>query len=209
MTQPTGIGFKGYAQAGAGIIRNPAKENYLNVGATLGGEANYKGTYLRAEVGAGTAFTGKAQFGHEFELKPNVGLDLSAKAQISSGTSQNQFHVTVNADDYTERAYHKWHPGEARLGGAAQLSFKSKQAKVGLGIEGGVRQSLSPDITVKYDIMNKDGSFTTGSVGHNGNKSKGYVTPTVSADVKLGKSNFSFVANADMYQGQAGFRYTF
>lgn len=42
------------------------------------------------------------------------------------------------------------------------------------------------------------------------NQKNGYITPTVSAEVNLGKkSGFSFVANADLYQGQAGIRYTF
>ena len=57
-----------YAQGNAGVLRNPAGENFSNIGAALGGEINYKGTYLKAEAGIGTAVTGKVELGHEFDI---------------------------------------------------------------------------------------------------------------------------------------------
>ena len=57
-----------YAQGNAGVLRNPAGENFSNIGAALGGEINYKGTYLKAEAGAGTALSGRVELGHEFDI---------------------------------------------------------------------------------------------------------------------------------------------
>lgn len=211
MTQ--GLHFTGYAQANAGFIRNAANEGYTNLGATIGGEVNYKGTYLRAAVGEGTVLTGKIEAGHEFDIGKNMGLDLSANAQASRSNYTNQVVHTLNAN-YNDNGEVKnlqanssasWQPGETRVGAKAQLTFKSSAAKFGVGLEGGMRRSVSADI-VFHDTVNG----TEHKTEIDRNKTKGFVTPTVSAEVKLGKkSNFSFVANADMYQGQAGIRYTF
>ena len=201
MTQPTRIGHKEYVQFAGGLVRNSSDNQYPNIGILIGSEANYKGTYARGELCVGTALTGKMQLGHEFELTPNLGLDVSTKAQVGTSYIHNYISERIKTDDGTEKIRNfEWCPSDARVGAAAQLSFKSKLAKIGLGLEGGVRH----DILVKDDVTNKSEDNTLGR-----SVNKGYVTPTVSADVKLGKSNFSYVANADIYQGQVGIRYTF
>lgn len=68
-----------YAQGNAGVLRNPAGENFSNIGAALGGEINYKGTYLKAEAGIGTAVTGKVELGHEFDIGKNLGFEIFRK----------------------------------------------------------------------------------------------------------------------------------
>lgn len=212
------ITAKGYAQANAGVIKNAADEVYSNLGATIGGEVNYKNTYLRGEAGAGTALTGKLEIGHEFDIGKNMGLDLSAKGQYTRSNSTSSLHAIfdytesgeTNGVPYTKQelrtANVNWNAGETRLGAQAELTFKSKNAKFGVGLEGGLRHSTSPDIDINF----ANGNGTPVSVKKDLNKQTGYITPTLSAEVQLGKkSNFSFVANADMYQGQAGIRYTF
>ena len=215
-----GVQVSGYAQANGGIIKNPADEKYANIGAALGGEINYKGTYLKAEAGAGTALTGKLELGHEFDLSKNMGLDISAKATanktLKSSKLMSNFNYNVNGILGEMSSVTTWHPGDVRVGLQPELTFKSKndKFKFGVGVEGGWRKSTSPDIEHNYLLEYKP---ETGSpvnlndtVKYDLNKSGAYITPTVSAEVKLGKiGDFSLVANADMYQGQAGIRYTF
>lgn len=230
------ITTKGYVQVNAGVIKNAAEEAYSYLGATLGGEVNYKNTYLRGEAGAGTALTGKLEIGHEFDIGKNMGLDLSAKGQYSRNNFESSLYMgvgsgmnmNINGVSYpvenVQTANANWKAGETRLGAQAELTFKSKHAKFGVGLEGGLRHSTSPNISMNFagtqstltienegkeptTITSKTNDF---SVKRDLNKKAGYITPTLSAEIQLGKkSNFSFVANADMYQGQAGIRYTF
>lgn len=44
----------------------------------------------------------------------------------------------------------KWHSGETRLGAAAKLNFKSKNAKFGIGLEGGMRKSTAGDVNFHF-----------------------------------------------------------
>ena len=222
MTKPISakpaVTTKGYAQANLGIIQNAAGENYTNIGATLGVQANYKNTYMKGEAGAGTALTGKIELGHEFDIGKNMGLDLSAKGQYSRAMQKSSFHAEVqevsqtsqNGVVYTTKngatIESRWHASEMRLGTQAELTFKTKRAKFGVGVEGGMRRSGSTDIHMDY--VSTDGLRVT--IDKNLNKKLGYVTPTFDTEIQLGrKSNFSFVANADRFQGQAGIRYTF
>ena len=139
----------------------------------------------------------------------------SVNMNINDVSSSTEVVQTVNAN---------WKAGETRLGAQAELTFKSKHAKFGVGLEGGLRHSTFPNIsmnvtgtksTVTIENEGKEPTTITSktndfSVKRDLTKKAGYITPTLSAEVQLGKkSNFSFVANADMYQGQAGIRYTF
>lgn len=224
----------GYAQVNAGIVRNPAAECFSNLGAAVGGEVNYRGTYLKAEAGAGSALTGKAELGHEFDIGKNMGLDISAKAQTTKNLRANNYHTEfdtrmnseISGVPYSMGNLHigdaKWYSGETRLGAGAELNFKSKNAKFGIGLEGGMRKSTAKDVNFHFaDHMSVSTAVNGGEpktvtlnaehIEHlNLSQKRGYITPTVSAEVNLGKkSGFSFVANADLYQGQAGIRYTF
>lgn len=213
MTQPIKNNSKAqvkvYAQANEGVVHNPAGENFSDIGAKLGGEVNYKGTYLKAQAGAGTSLSGKVELGHEFDIGKNMGLDISAKAQTTRSLYENKSHFTenvhientINSLDIKKDIMTEWHSGETRFGLNAKMNFKSRIAKVCLGLEGGMRKSTVPDVAIQESMTN---------VTLNLGEKKGYITPTVSAEVKMGKnSNFSFVADADLYQGQAGIRYTF
>ena len=57
-----------YVQALAGIINTPVKESYQYAGVELGGNLNFKGTYLNAQAGIGSALFGEVKLGHEFDI---------------------------------------------------------------------------------------------------------------------------------------------
>lgn len=230
ITNNTKPQVKAYAQANAGIVHNPAGKNFSNIGATLGGEVNYKSTYLKAQGGAGTALSGKIELGHEFDIGKNMGLEVSAKAQTTRSLVTNELQYNSNKKtnyklgngiqyetNFSDEVEVNWKPGETRVGMGTKLNFKSKLAKIGIGVEGGMRKSTNKDVNL--DLSRHVEIPVTGNttyIDYNPQlkvklkEKKGYITPTVSAEVKMGKkSNLSFVADADMYQGKAGIRYTF
>ncbi len=233
ITEQPKVQVKGYAQANTGVVINPAGESYSNIGATLGGEVNYKNSYIKAEGGAGTALSGKVELGHEFDIGKNMGLDISAKAQATrSRQSKNftfnasQMDVEINGQNYpnecSAKASVKRNSGETRLGGGVKLNFKSKNVKLGIGVEGGMRKTTTNDVNINLtsNIVLENNIRKTEPLNIHKTESlnifkdlgqqKGYITPTVSAEVNFGKkSGFSFVANADLHQRQAGIRYTF
>ena len=216
----------GYAGAQAGVVNTPSSQvsqfnpgqvrffnptdTYMNAGAVLGGEISYKGSFARAEVGAGTALSGKIELGHSFDIGRNMGLELSGKAQANMNLIKSDYSASVYAGDNNLASgvgiKQKWRPGETRLAGAAKLTFGSTKAKFGVGIEAGSRKSLRPDMN--YDLTAKAGATESTMQGSIKNKSQFYATPTVSADVKISK-NLSFNANADLHQAQAGIRWNF
>ena len=242
MTEPVSkkIQLSGYTGIQAGLIRNSAKENFLNTGVILGGEASYKGAFARAQVMGGTTVGAEAQIGYEFDLGKNMGLELSAKTQmyknmvndLGSTTSklnsnyQNE-HTIINQNGqattisqyFDNDNTSSWKHGMQQSGLKAQLNFGSNNARFGVGVEAGTRSSLRPNISCSSNINStievKEGNKTidiqnyaeTASVKID-NGVEGYVTPTLTANVNLGKG-FSFNANADLYQGQAGIRYNF
>ena len=228
MTEPIAnkVQVTGYTGVQAGVVNTPSSQEtvttpgqlritnptstYMNAGAILGGEISYKGSFARAEVGAGTALSGKIELGHSFDIGRNMGLELSGKAQANMNLIKSDYSASVYAGDNNLSSgagiKQKWRPGETRLAGAAKLTFGSAKAKFGVGLEAGARKSLRPDMN--YDltaIANATESTMQGSIK---NKSQFYATPTVSADVKISK-NLSFNANADLHQAQAGIRWNF
>jgi len=230
MTEPVvaqKIQVSGYTGVQAGIESTPlyriATENniriksdsHLDAGAVLGGEANYKGTFARAEVGLGTALSGKVELGHTFDIGRNMGLELSAKAQTSrSLIGKNQAYVRAEAVDISDtmqlrdgaEAGEDWSSGVKRLGAAAKLTFGSKKVKFGVGFESGIAKGSAPDTNLNVEAhANNNHASAEMSIR---NKTEYYGTPTVSADIKLGKK-LSFNANADLNQGHIGVRYNF
>ena len=233
MTNPVSnkVQVTGYAGVQAGIIKSLSDNAYLNSGATLGGQVSYKGTFLRGQVEAGTALGGKVELGHTFDIGRNMGLELSAKAQMNKSLIgnnsynvkfENNFNIN-NQNASVEIPSHSdfstnWKGGETRLGASAKLTFGSEKARFGVGIEAGSRKGNQPnmafstesntsvDVTTnqKTETINQNYS----SVVVNSNKSSFYATPTISADVKLNK-HLSLNANADLQQGQIGVRWNF
>lgn len=228
MTEPVSnkVQLSGYTGVQAGVINTPSSQEtvanpgqlrisyptstYMNAGAILGGEISYKGSFARAEVGAGTALSGKIELGHTFDIGRNMGLELSGKAQANMNLIKSDYSadvVVVDNNSVTGAGIEqKWRPGETRLAGATKLTFGSTKAKFGVGIEAGSRKSLRPDMN--YDLTAKAGATEFTMQGSIKNKSQFYATPTLSADVKISK-NLSFNANADLNQAQAGIRWNF
>ena len=190
-------------------ITNPTS-TYMNAGAILGGEISYKGSFARAEVGAGTALSGKIELGHSFDIGRNMGLELSGKAQANMNLIKNKlkFSSTAVNNNLTSgvEVNQKYNTGETRLAGAAKLTFGSTKAKFGVGVEAGSRNNISPDMN--YNLTAIAGPTQNTMQASVKNKPEFYATPTVSADVKISK-NLSFNANADLHQAQAGIRWNF
>ena len=230
----------GYTGIQAGVVKSPTDNAYLSSGAILGGEANYRGTFLRGQVQAGTSFGAKLELGHTFDIGRNMGLELSAKTQIDKSLMGNNTYTpgnqaikgytcTVDTQTNTTSVVEtqalahsnysaSWKSGETRTGLAAKFTFGSQKAKFGVGVEGGIRNGNRPTMTYSYESndfvdMTVDGkkveneSHYSCVVGET-TKSGAYITPTLSADIKLGK-RLSFNANADLHQGFAGIRYNF
>ena len=202
------------------IVVSAKNDTYLNVGAVLGGEANYKGTFARAEVGLGTALNGKVELGHEFGIGKNMGLELSAKAQTSRSLVDKNIASVIaqtayNSDNFNVEqktvSKKEWHSGMDRLGAGVKLTFGSKKAKFGVGFESGIAKGTAPDKNLSaLSLIYLDQDIVAEAKPNIRihNKASYYGTPTVSADIKLSK-NLSFNANADLNQAQAGIRWNF
>ena len=228
--------FKGYVQAQGGFASAGADKIAL-FGVTGGVEARKKGFHAGAEVGAGTMFQAKAEIGKEFSIGKNMGLDLSGKAEyrqsllgknIENENYSSTTDVTLKLENEQDVNYHyeapvsitsKWASRETRYAGSAKLKYQKGNVNIGVGVEGGYRANNAPDTNYNVIInekisVSKDGETKTYDIptqissNKNRHMSGAYITPTVSAEVKAGK-HISFTANADMYQGQAGIRYTF
>lgn len=220
ITNAQPVKAKAYVQAETGV-NNYTNTKELNLGATLGGQISKGGTYAGAEVGYGATFKAKAEVGHEFNIKKNMGLELSGNAEYRRSTTPSTFStsLTVGDDSYSNNT--KWYDGLKKAGVGLMMTFKGKKGNVKLGAEVGAYTNSAPNISHNYTI-NKDNKVTidnnetiiresyTQSFGYNGKKSGGYITPKISAELNLGKKgNWSAVANADMFGGDAGIRFTF
>ena len=93
------------------------------------------------------------------------------------------------------------------------LTFKGKKGNIKAGLECGYRANNAPNISQTIEMQYQDnGNIVKQKVTNSVNlKESGfYATPKVSAELKLGKKgNWSLIADADMYQGNAGIKYTF
>ena len=246
MTNPVEkrVQLSGYTGVKVGVVSTPnyttfsmnptsvtissKSDSYLNTGLVLGGEANYKGTFARAEVGLGTAYSGKVEIGHSFDIGRNMGLELSAKGEASKaiigsneigiGTQNSYSSETLNVQQGAE-VKTEWKSGVARLGARAKFTFGSKKANFGVGFESGIAKSTVPNTGLKAEsVIYAEQQPASGAVAETcihsiaetniHNSTKYYGTPTVSADIKLSKK-LSFNANADLNQAQAGVRWNF
>lgn len=226
MTQPittntTPVKTNAYVQAEGGV-NNYTNARGLNLGATLGGEINKGGTYANAEIGYGTAFKARAEVGHEFNIGKNMGLELSGNAEYKKSTTPSAFHSSFSAEGYTMSRTNEWHDGLKKAGVSLMMTFNGKKGNVKIGAEVGAYANSAPNISHNYTI-NEDTTIATvdnnetiisksytAELRYNGKNSGAYITPKISAELKLDKTgNWSAVANADAFGGNAGIRYTF
>lgn len=226
MTQPittntTPVKTNAYVQAEGGV-NNYTNARRLNLGATLGGEINKDGTYANAEIGYGTAFKARAEVGHEFNIGKNMGLELSGNAEYKKSTTPSAFHSSFSAEGYTMSRTNEWHDGLKKAGASLMMTFNGKKGNVKIGAEVGAYANSAPNISHNYTI-NEDTTIATvdnnetiisksytAELRYNGKNSGAYITPKISAELKLDKTgNWSAVANADAFGGNAGIRYTF
>ena len=236
MTEPVSkkLQVSGYTGLQAGVIKSPTDKAYANAGAILGGEANYKGTFLRGQVEAGTALGGKLELGHTFDIGENMGLELSAKTEINKSlTSNNTFNagtkninsltlvntgdcsqvVNVNVPLNSEYSA-SWKGGETRTGMAAKLTFGSKKAKFSIGAEAGFRKGNRPDMAYSFEGNSTIDILVNGQVQSQKTVASAfctsktnnqlYATALVSADLQTGKQTH-LKLNADLQRGEITF----
>ena len=150
-----------------------------------------------------------------------MGLELSGNAEYKKSTTPSAFHSSFTAGDYTMSRTNKWHDGLKKAGASLMMTFNGKKGNVKIGAEVGAYANSAPNISHNYTI-NEDTKLTvdnnetiisksyTAELRYNGKNSGAYITPKISAELKLGKTgNWSAVANADAFGGNAGIRYTF
>ena len=224
MTQPitntTPVKANAYVQVEGGV-NNYTNARGLNLGATLGGQINKGKTYANAEVGYGTTFKARAEVGHEFNIGKNMGLDLSANAEYKKSTVSSSYTTSLRTNNAMVIDSNKWHDGLKKAGAALMMTFNGKKGNIKIGAEVGAYANSAPNISHNYTI-NEDTKVTvdnnetiirkthTAELRYNGKNSGAYITPKISAELKLGKTgNWSAVANADAFGGNAGIRYTF
>ena len=150
-----------------------------------------------------------------------MGLELSGNAEYKKSTTPSAFHSSFSAEGYTMSRTNKWHDGLKKAGASLMMTFNGKKGNVKIGAEVGAYANSAPNISHNYTI-NEDTKVTvdnnetiirkthTEELRYNGKNSGAYITPKISAELKLGKTgNWSAVANADAFGGNAGIRYTF
>lgn len=229
MTTPitnTPVKTNAYVQVEGGV-NNYTNTKQANLGAALGGEISKGGTFAKAEVGCGTAFKAKAEVGHEFNIGKNMGLELSANAQYTQSNKHSTADFkTTYTNSYESKEFStttSWKDGLRKAGGALALNFKGKKGNIKAGVEVGAYKNNAPDVHQNFnsqtivDIKNNETQETHKEI-YNYNmdydlkqrNSGMYVTPKVSAELNLGKTNnWSLVANADRFGGNAGVRFKF
>lgn len=215
-----------YVQVEGGV-NNYTNTLQSNVGGVFGGQISKGGTYANAEVGYGTSFKAKVEVGHEFNIGKNMGLEISANAQHVNSNSDSTYSVNMmsnNSHDTVEYSTTtSWKDGLKKMGGALALNFKGKKGNIKAGVEVGAYKNNAPDIynqithqtvveenNAETQETNKKFYYNSVACGKQQHNAGVYVTPKVSAELNLGKQgNWSLVANADKFGGNAGVRFKF
>ena len=214
MTEPittqTQTQKRAYVQLDGGAYNAHKGLANADIGVLLGGEIEKKGNFLKGEVGCGTAFKAGLEVGHEFPLGKKTGVELAANAQYLRSTQESHYSSSVNVNNSQPHKFSTdWHNGYFKSGVSGMLNFTGKRGNIKAGIEAGYRTNFAPDIQSDYTVATADQTVKL----HQDFKSRekgAYVTPKISAELNLGKKgNWSMIADADLYQGQAGIRYTF
>lgn len=202
-----------YTQVQAGAYSATAGKPKLNVGALLGGEISKNGTYANAEVGLGTSLSASVKAGHEFNIGKKMGLELSAGAEYLRDNRQSKFISNLKVDtpnvQMEDGLRNTWHDGYKKAGAGLSLNFNGKKGNLKVGVEGGYISNNTPDIEHHYNV-NLPNEQITNNINFKGHQTGTYITPTISAELNLGKNgHWSAVMDADRFQGNAGIRYTF
>ena len=217
--------FKGYVGANGNFTR-------YNLGNQFGGSANAGfriegqkaiAPFVDMQAHVGSNYGVDLQAGVDFDFKKDLGLELSAGASFqqdflptkyrSSSMIESLYGIPIES----KLTISESHPMQARVKGAAKLTYEPNWGSVKLGVEGGIRNSDNLDIKILEDSsveLRPDGSMVFSPEFETKiNHSRGiapYVTPTLEAEVKLGKdSNVSALLDADLRDIKAGIRYTF
>ena len=155
----------GYVGLKAGIVRS-THTNYKDMGLVVGGEANYRGAFLKGDVGIGTAVGANAQIGYNFDIGHNMGLELSTKASVSKSLIEPlELRMTniVSTEQGTLVSDNVFSMpnGDYRIGGRAMLTYDSGKTKAGIGFEGGIHKDMSSSAILKTQVKDINGTDVT------------------------------------------------
>ena len=210
---------KGYVQGGINVAGMPKAPTQGDLGVKAGVQLEKKAFHAGAEAGIGIGlFQAKAEVGHKFDLNNKWDLDLAGKAEYKTQLGKPNLVYMKNTFalegmEPQELEYkNSWGFNEIRLGAKAEAQYTTGKFKLGVGLEGGYRGNTLGDVHIQMRHEYADGKGNAMTYeesayidrGHKG----GYVTPTLSAEYNIGKG-LSIMAKGDIYQGEAGVRFTF
>lgn len=207
--------FNGYAGLQHGGIYGGARTSFGTSGVVLGAQVERNGNYLNAEVGAGQAFTGKIEAGHNYDIGHNMGLTLSANAMAAKSNSKTEVRtgdISISSPyaDVHSSTSMKWSPTEMRAGLGAQFTYQPlKNVKLGAGVEAGVRRNCSNEVRTELEVQ-ADGLSGQGTIQMEKGNTRAYITPTFKAAIGFGKKQkIALTADASLVQGNIGVKYNF
>ena len=218
---------QGYVCVNANMT-NYAGKNIPGLSAEAGGRVNIGGAFFDLQGSVGTNYGLSANMGYDFDFKKDMGLELSVGASMKGEFVKQEVSICTKQEDLEYSFKYESGFADLRYKAAAKYTYEPEWGSIKVGVEGGYRAaygSLYVDdniiINDRYTI-NKGQPMTSQEIVNllesgvykvlpdvkQKNADGIYVTPTVEAEVNLGKG-FSAVANADMYGGKAGIKYTF
>lgn len=216
----------GYVGAGAQVNRY-ATGCVFGANVNAGMRVDTPEYFLNLGGHVGTSVGANFDFGHEFDFKKDMGLELSAGASVQRELVPSKFSTNVKNQFIFTNQYGglesltsnvnvsgAFRPNDFRVKAAAKYTYKPSWGSIKVGVEGGLKNNYTVNASSSQQL-NVDGipSITVHNnitIGKDPDKKvKGYITPTVEAEVNLGKSDFSAVLAADMFGGNVGVKYNF
>ena len=218
-----------------GGVRKFDKETGFQGSAGVSMRAEKNGTHVELGVGTGGVTYGNLEIGHELR-KGKWGLDLSAKGQMQKSNKEHSVTIESYLDVY--RPYidpnamcndHQvvsteiktgYKPSSLMFGGAAKATYRpNDRVKLTAGVEAGAIIPTSEfNVELNQLIKTEDNPYITNNWYYSnemdcvisGEEPAFYVTPTASAEVKLGKQGkVSLNANASLYENKISLNYNF
>ena len=215
----------GYVGAGAQVNRY-ATGCIFGANVNAGMRVDTPEYFLNLGGHVGTSVGANFDFGHEFDFKKDMGLELSAGASVQQELVPSKFSTNFKTqytivDQYDSESITNnvnvsgtFRQNDFRVKAAAKYTYEPSWGSIKVGIEGGVKKNNTLKFCHHYEVSEMDKLLfeqsTNVTIGKDpGKKVKGYITPTVEAEVNLGKSDFSAVLAADMFGGNVGVKYNF
>ena len=202
--------LKGYVGANGNFTR-------YNLGNEFGGSVNAGlrvegrkaiAPFIDMQAHVGSNYGADLQAGVDFDFKKNLGLESSLGVSFQQDflpTESKGSHIFGPKFPVDAPPIKDPNPMQAKIKGAAKLTYEPNWGSIKVGVEGGIRNGECINAEVAYN-----NGFLTEVKVTRCTTPAAYITPTLEAEVKLGKeSNVSALLDADLRDIKAGIRYTF